>query len=205
MSGIWLVSYIALWVLVILLTVVVLGLVRQLGLIHLRLGPESDLVTTDEGLELGVPGPDFRADDVLSGKEIALSHLKGHPTILLFVSPSCQPCQELMTHLVSFHRSRNGKVNTVLFIQAEAEESMQFAKNHHLKASVISDPQGNLSKVYQVRATPFAYGLDRKGIVQRRGVVNNLQGLEALLEEQPASELLIELPKPIEGAKDHSR
>ena len=37
MSGIWLISYIALWVLVIALAAVVLGLVRQLGLIHLRL------------------------------------------------------------------------------------------------------------------------------------------------------------------------
>ena len=205
MSGIWLVSYIALWGLVILLTVVVLGLVRQLGLIHLRLGPDNDLVTTNEGLEIGLPAPDFQADDVLNGHEIALSNLKGHPSILVFVSTSCQPCQELMPHLVSFHRSKNGKVNIVLFIQAEAEESVQFAKNHQLKIPVVSDPQGDLSKVYQVRATPFAYGLDRKGIVQRRGVVNNLQGLDTLLEAASTSELIVELPKPVEGSKDRAK
>ena len=200
MSGIWLVSYLALWALVVLLTVVVLGLVRQLGLIHLRLGPESDLVTTNEGLEIGLPAPDFQANDVISGDKIVLSNLKGTKSILIFVSPSCQPCQELMPHIVTFHRSKNGKVKIVLFIQTDVRESMQFAENHQLRTHVVADPQGNLSKIYQVRATPFAYGLDKEGIVQRQGVVNNLQALEALLEEASASELTIELPKPEEGS-----
>jgi len=96
MSGLWLVSYIALWLLVIALTLIVLGLVRQLGLIHLRLGPEQNVLTTKEGLELGSPAPDFRATDIVQGKEITLADLKGRQSVLVFVSPSCSPCLELM-------------------------------------------------------------------------------------------------------------
>jgi hypothetical protein len=48
MNGIWLISYISLWILVVVLAIIVLGLVRQLGMIYLRLGPEQNLLATTE-------------------------------------------------------------------------------------------------------------------------------------------------------------
>ena len=205
MSGLWLISYIALWILVALLTVVVLGLVRQLGLIHLRLGPEEHLLTTREGLEVGTPAPVFREIDLLSEKDIALDDLKGRPSVLVFVSPSCAPCTALMPHLNTFQRSNDGKVNILLFSQSEPQASLELAKTHQLKMPIISDPEGAISKAYQVRATPFAYGLDEAGLVHRRGIANDLQGLEALLEEAPNSEPMVELPKEETTKTDSSK
>ncbi len=195
MSGTWLASYVALWVLVVLLTVVVLGLVRQLGLIHLRLGPESDLLATTEGLELGSMAPDFRAADVVHGKELTLSDLKGRPNVLVFIAPTCGPCRELMPHVVNFQRSRDGKANVVLFNQSDPQISLELARAYKLPMPVLPDPEGVISKSYQVRATPFGYGLDKNGVVRRRGVVNNLEGLEALLKDASPSEPKVELPR----------
>jgi len=64
-----------------------------------------------------------------------------------------------------------------------------------LKAPILSDPEGAISKAYQVRATPFAYRLDKESRVRRRGIVNNLEGLEALLEGVSPSELIVALPQ----------
>lgn len=121
MTGLWLISYITLWLLVIMLTVIVLGLVHQLGVIHVRLGPEEDLITTQEGLELGTTAPDFRGMDVLHGREISLADLRGRASVFVFISPGCRPCQELMPHLVSFQRVQDGKINLILFNQANVQ------------------------------------------------------------------------------------
>lgn len=60
---------------------------------------------------------------------------------------------------------------------------------------MISDPEVELSKIYRVRATPFAYHLDKEGVVRRRGIVNNLKGLEELLQDASPSDVMIELPQ----------
>jgi len=194
MSGLWLISYVALWILVVLLTVIVLGLVRQLGVIYVRLGPEENLLSTREGLDTGTMAPDFRTADVMHDREIKLADLKGRSSIFVFISPDCQPCRELMPHLASFHKSRNGKVNLVLFSQSDRQASLELAKVHKLSIPVISDPEGGFLKIYQVRATPFAYRLDADSVVQRRGIVNNLEALEELLNDPLPDDLGVELP-----------
>jgi methylamine dehydrogenase accessory protein MauD len=194
-SGLWLISYIALWILVALLTIVVLGLVRQFGLIYLRLGPEQHLATTREGLDLGKSAPVFRGLNLLNENEIALDDLLGHQSVLVFVSPSCIPCIELMPHLNTFQNSNNGKVKILLVCQSESRASLELTKKYNLKMPVVSDSEGEISKAYQVFVTPFAYRLDEEGLVRRRGIVNDFEGLEALLEEAVSSEPMVELPK----------
>lgn len=197
MSGLWLASYVALWILVILLVIVVLGLVRQLGLIHLRLGLDSHVLTTNEGLELNTAAPEFSGTDLTCGRELKLADLKGRPSVLIFASPSCGPCRALLAHLATFHRKWRRKVNIVLFSQSDSQIAIDLIHVYRLKLSTLADPDGVVAKTYRVHATPFAYRLDKNGIVQRRGIVNDLEGLEALLEDVVTPEPLVELP-PVE-------
>ncbi|MDQ3005065.1 MAG: TlpA family protein disulfide reductase [Chloroflexota bacterium] len=151
-------------------------------------------MNTREGLDIGTVAPDFRTADVMHNREITLAALKGRSSIFVFISPDCQPCRELMPHLASFHKSRNGKVNLVLFSQSDPQASLELTKEHKLSIPVISDPEGGFLKLYQVRATPFAYHLDADSIVHRRGVVNNLEALEELLNDPLPDDLGVELP-----------
>jgi methylamine dehydrogenase accessory protein MauD len=194
MSGIWLISYIALWILVVAMAIIVLGLVRQLGVIHLRLGPEDNLLVTRDGLELGSISPNFHATDVMSRKNITLEDLQGRQSVLIFVSPSCSPCQELLVDIKYFQKSKNGKINIIVISQSDFQTSMALAREHKLKIPVIADSEGLISNLYQVRATPFAYRLDEECVVQRRGIVNNMDGLESLLEEASPDEIAVKLP-----------
>lgn len=194
MSGIWLVSYVALWVLVILLAIVVLGLVRQLGVIYLRLGPDS-AVTTSEGLEINSPAPEFQSEDVISGRRVTLTDLKQRPSLLIFISPTCGPCAKLMPHVADLMRVRNSAANIVLISQSTEQETLSLIRSHKLKGPVLADADKSLSTIYRVPATPFAYRVDQSGIVKRRGIPNTLEHLEEMLRGQGGEEV-VELPKP---------
>jgi methylamine dehydrogenase accessory protein MauD len=194
-SGIWLISYVALWILVIVLIIIVLDLTRQLGLIYLRLGSEQNLLSTKEGLGLGATLPAFEAEDVIFNRRVTQDDWKDLPTVLLFISPTCSPCHELMPHLKEFQSSRNGKTNIVMISQGDLKPSLEFFTQYQLKACLFIDKDGKLSEVFHVRATPYAYRFDEKGIVRKRGIVNNLAGLEELMDDFPHKEAAVELPK----------
>ena len=57
MHGWWAASYAVLWLLVFALCVVVVALARQIGTLHLRLGPRGALDLEDEGPVVGRPPP----------------------------------------------------------------------------------------------------------------------------------------------------
>src|SRR5438477_338320 len=61
MSGVWLASYVVLWVVVLLLAFLLAGALRQLGLLQLRLGDDPGALITDTGLQRGAEAPDFTA------------------------------------------------------------------------------------------------------------------------------------------------
>ena len=61
MSGVWLASYIVLWLVVLVLAFLLAGALRQLGLLQLRLGDDPGALITDTGLERGTIAPDFTA------------------------------------------------------------------------------------------------------------------------------------------------
>ena len=50
MSGVWLASYIVLWLVVLVLAFLLAGSLRQLGLMQLRLGDDPGALITDTGL-----------------------------------------------------------------------------------------------------------------------------------------------------------
>lgn len=57
MNELWIVSYVFLWVIVAGLSVILVGVLRELGAITLRLGPEPGALITREGLERGTRAP----------------------------------------------------------------------------------------------------------------------------------------------------
>lgn len=174
-----------------------LGLVRQLAVIHLRLGPEDKLTTTREGLDIGSYVPEFTAIDVVHKREVGLQDLKGRRSVLVFVSPSCGPCIQLMPHLAVFQRERGRKINVVVVSNSGADAASKLAATQKSTMTMLADPEGTIAQAYQARATPFAYHLDKEGRVQRRGIVNDLAGLEALLENASPSEPTVELPPTV--------
>ena len=79
MQIVFVTSYLALWVIVLVLTLVCLALARELGIALHRLGPAGAAVT-NEGPAVGEIAPSWRPDNVSN------EGLRG--ALLTFVSPS---------------------------------------------------------------------------------------------------------------------
>src|SRR5438128_2483302 len=94
MEGIWLISYIALWALVLVLAMLVLLLYRQLGIMYLG---SAEGVSRD-GLAPGTKAPDFSLTDQYDNAQ-RLANYRGRAAVLLFGSPHCSPCRILLPQL----------------------------------------------------------------------------------------------------------
>jgi methylamine dehydrogenase accessory protein MauD len=184
MSGWWLVSYVVLWALVAALALLTLALARQIGTLHLRLGPRGALELDEEGPPLGEAPEPVDARD-LDGRPVAIGG-PGHPQLLLFVSPGCPVCREVLPSLPVAARV-GGMRPVVVSDSADPADAVPVTG----AAPFVLGPK--VARAYLVPGTPYAVALDRLGVVQAKGTINNLEQLEGLvdtarrrLEEAPA-------------------
>ena len=183
MSGVWLASYIVLWLLVLLLAFLLAGALRQLGLLQLRLGDDPGALITDTGLERGTQAPDFTALDGSSGEPVSLSDLPAVPRMLVFASPGCLSCRELIPGLNEVRKTR-GDWDFLVICRGDLESCRRFGRMNGLEAPMMVDTDGQIEKDYAVTLTPFAYVVDHEGRVVIRGVANDWRQLESLLEQE---------------------
>jgi methylamine dehydrogenase accessory protein MauD len=185
MSGWWLVSYIVLWALVVALAFLILALARQIGTLHLRLGPRGALELDDEGPPLGEAPEAIDARDV-TGRSVSVGG-PGRAQLLLFVSPGCRVCREVLPSLPV--AARVGGLSPLVIADAADDAHGEGASNG---APVIVDPE--IARSYAVPGTPYAVALDHLGVVRAKGSVNSLEQMEGLVET--ARRRLREAPVP---------
>jgi methylamine dehydrogenase accessory protein MauD len=183
MSGVWLASYIVLWLVVLMLGFLLAGALRQLGLIQLRLGDDPGALITDSGLERGSKAPDFTAVDPETEELVTLSDLGSVPRMLVFASPGCLSCRELIPGLNEVRKTRR-EFDFLVVCRGDIESCRGFGRMNRLEAPMVVDTNGQIEKDYLVTLTPFAYLLDHEGNVVIRGVANDWRQLESLLEQE---------------------
>ena len=184
MSGVWLASYVVLWLLVLVMGFLLAGALRQLGLIQLRLGDDPGALITDSGLERGTLAPDFTALDAGTGGSLTFSDLPARPRLLVFVSPSCLSCRELIPGLNEVQATRGREFDFLAICRGDLESCRTFARMNRLHAPMVVDTNGQIEKDFEVQLTPFAYLLDYEGKVVIRGLANDWRQLESLLEQE---------------------
>ena len=97
----WLLSYVALWLVVLVLGFLLLCALRALGLLRWRLEQLEATTPTRTGrggLKPGKKAPDFTLPSV-AGKEVALHDFAGRKVLLVFTQGGCGPCQSIMPEL----------------------------------------------------------------------------------------------------------
>lgn len=89
MSGtVWIVSYVLLWIAVVVLGFAVIALLRQIGVLHTRVAPMG-VHFAGEGPDRDAPAPDRSAYDYSSSTV----------TLIAFTSPTCELCATLLPQL----------------------------------------------------------------------------------------------------------
>ncbi len=176
MEGWWGVSYAILWILVLVLCAVVVALARQIGMLHLRLGPRGALELDEEGPPLGESPPPIEALAV-SGETLTIGG-PGEPQVLMFVSPGCHLCEQVLPALGAIRRS--GFFEPRLITDADVFETMGGFDVKGIAAPVV--PSRQIVQQFSVPGTPYVVVLDEVGVVRAKGSVNNLEQVEGLLD-----------------------
>ena len=164
------------WLLLVVLTIAVVALARQIGTLHLRLGPRGALEIDGEGPPLGeAPVPEDTEDT--TGRTVHIGG-PGEPQLLLFVTPGCHLCEQVLPALSAL-ASRHDVAPYVLSGVDREETAVTFGKRR-LGAPVV--PAVEIAQRYRVPGTPYVVMFDRTGVVRAKGTVNNLEQMEGLVE-----------------------
>jgi methylamine dehydrogenase accessory protein MauD len=186
MEGWWAASYVVLWALVAVLCVTVVALARQIGTLHLRLGPRGALELDDEGPPLGARlDPQPVAD--LAGHTITVAR-RGEAQLLLFVSPGCGVCEQVLPVANALTHDRDPAPYVVS--DAGTRETERMLGGTRIGAPELPAP--TLASALEVPGTPYAIVLDEQGTVRAKGTVNNMEQIEGLARtaERRAREVL---------------
>ena len=154
MSGWWAAAFVAQWVLLAVLAIVVVALARQVGVLHLRLAPLGALEVDDEGPRLG-DAPPVRTARSHDGSETVVGG-PGPRRLLAFVSPTCPICEQVLPSLPP------AAAATQMTLQVVSDRALEVA--------------------YAVPGVPFVVVLDESGIVRSKGTVNSLEQVEGLID-----------------------
>ena len=175
------ISNLVLWVLVLVLSIVVLALARQLGVLHERIAPAGALML-NRGLTVGAPGPVLELADLEGhSHRVGSARADGRSTLLLFVSPSCPVCKSVLAAVKSSASDERSWMDVILASDGDRSEQLEFVRAQGLDGIpyIVSSALG---LAYQVSRLPFAALLDEQGILRARGLVNSREHLESLFE-----------------------
>lgn len=181
MGDVWAVSNIALWILVGSLTFLVLGVIREVGGLHSRIGPPGALMT-NEGLDVGDRAPDFRTIDVLTKREVEFHATHERESLLVFVSPNCTPCRRLLPGVAKGWARWQRHADIYVICEGSEEEVAAFAKRSKVRVPLLADPQASIREGFKVPATPFAYLLSTAGTVKLKGIVGVGDDIDRLID-----------------------
>lgn len=167
-------SYVALWILVAMLTV------RTIQVARSSRPASQGLAKQDHGLELGKPFP-ITSMRTLQGHEVRLQQETG--VVVLFTSVSCPACQDLHAALVRYRRKRPD-LQIMLFMLGDELGVRDTVDQYGLDLPVSVLRHGDVER-FGTRIFPFGYRLSPTGDVVSKGVVNGEVHLDLLLRADP--------------------
>jgi methylamine dehydrogenase accessory protein MauD len=169
-----------LFVAVVALAVATWALSRQVGILFERVSPLGALVT-DSGPAVGGVAPIFELPSITSAESVKVGGVSdGRSTLLFFLSPNCPVCKKLLPVLRSLSSAEASWLRMVLASDGNEAEQRAFAEAQRLTGFpyVLSAPMG---LAYRVSRLPFAVLIGDDGIVKAKGLVNNREQLDSLL------------------------
>jgi hypothetical protein len=177
MRGLFILSYALLWVLVVTESVLLREVLR--GTIWFK-RLQNDFSRRRKSVEparlpAGSPAPDFIAPLLWTGESLSTSQLKGHPSILVFVSP--EEVSPLYKNLASaIHAMWHETNGHVYFVCRGSDEACRrLADDHAVRrfaehaVPFIHDEEGQIARSFMISGTPEAISLGSDARVKRYG------------------------------------
>jgi methylamine dehydrogenase accessory protein MauD len=171
----------ALWVVVLLLGFLLLGALRAVALLRWQVAQLEATMPSRvgrSGLRAGKKAPDFTLPGVPAG-EVKLQDYAGRRLLLVFMQPGCGPCHGIVPELNRLHDT--GEVHVLVIHNGDRETVRKWVNQLRPHFPVTAQEHFNVSKRYEVFATPFAFLIDDRGVIAERGIVSTKQFLGFVL------------------------
>lgn len=173
-------SQILLWVTVIVLSVLVAALARQVGILHERIAPAGAL-TLHQKVKVGETPTALELRSI-DGTALTIGGGRsGRSQLVFFAAPDCPMCKSLLPVLRSAVQAEADWLDVVLAGDGSADAYRAMAAGHGVSAVplVLSEALG---RSFGVSKLPYAVLLDEAGRVAAMGLVNSREHLESLFE-----------------------
>jgi methylamine dehydrogenase accessory protein MauD len=175
MSTPWIIAIVLQWALVLALAVVVVSLVRQLGIVAIRLNPST-------GIDLGEgpgPGTELSAEPVtlLDGTEYQFAGSRTKPLVVVYLSPDCTICNRVSAGVRVVASSYAADIDLLLAVNATPKATRRYLAERELQDLPVALVQ-DMPRHLGINTTPFALGVSEQGTVATRGIPNATEHLE---------------------------
>jgi methylamine dehydrogenase accessory protein MauD len=172
------VSYIALWVIVVLLCLAVAALTKQISLLYGRL-PRTGARTGNVGPEIGKTIKPFVQNDVY-GKAVYIPDPNGRQTLIVFISQNCPNCEELAPALQGISKQEKNLRLILMAFKNDEASNRKYAEERGL-SDIQLVASWECGVHFQVLMSPYAILLGGDGTVLSKGLVNNREHLDSIL------------------------
>lgn len=172
-------SYAALWLLVILQSLILLGLVRIVYQLQ-RNGATA-------GLSEGQEAPSFSAVS-LSGTPINSANFAGRMTALLFVSPTCSSCAEALTD-INYLRYKANQGNVIVICRSGREDCARLVEKYQLNVPSVADEDDQISRLYSISSVPTAVIINENNRIKSYGQIKRDEKLDEVFPKAEEAKL----------------
>jgi methylamine dehydrogenase accessory protein MauD len=172
------VSTALLWVVVALLTIVVLALARQIGVLHERIAPMGALVT-DNGPKAGDLAPHVHTR-TLDGQPLAIGagHMGANRTMLMFVAPGCPVCRKVIPIAKAVAAAE--KIDLIFVGDGDDNEQRMMVEKYKLGGyRFANSPEVGLA--FHVGKLPYGVLIRSDGVIAAKGLVSSREHIESLV------------------------
>jgi cytochrome c biogenesis protein CcmG, thiol:disulfide interchange protein DsbE len=151
--------------------VVLYGVIVVLGIVWI-LFSKNPALKGDNNIQ--APQKGFLAPEIklitLSGKEISLKDLRGHPVIVNFWASWCPPCRAEMPALQNVYSDYKDKGLIILAVNSTIQDTLpdvqNFQKIYQLGFPILLDKAGDATREYQISSMPTSFFIDKEGVIR---------------------------------------
>ncbi len=187
MSTLFVASYFVLWGFFLAQSVLILVVLRQIGLLHLRIRPAGARIIS-AGADIGDQAPPITLTDIDdASRTLTVSTHMDQDVLLLFASPNCSSCAGLMPSLKPLIRQTKGKVLWAVVTYGDHVACTHFRRKYGLTYVLYAISPEAAAK-FKIGLTPYVFSIRKDGVVLSKGVANHVEHLESILQ--------IDLPGP---------
>jgi methylamine dehydrogenase accessory protein MauD len=188
MTTFLLIAVAAAWGVVVFLGFLLLGALRSVALLSWRLDHLEATMPKRigrDGLKVGHRAPDFTLP-AAAGQAVSLHDFAGRKVLLVFVQAGCSPCRAIVPELSRL--AGRDDVQVLVVNNGDHEATRQWAAEVRVCFPVLMQEGIDLSRRYQVFATPFAFLIDENGVIASKGLINTKRHLGFVLAGVPGEE-----------------